>query len=363
MDERKALIGLSIAGVQAYQPMQALMNYFGSFCEVFQSEGAHIEKALGRSQSTACAVLKASKNFSELLERIHEVENQFTVLTCRDLEYPERLLQIYDPPWVLYAKGEPDFSKPMLAMVGARRATSYGKWAAEKFAGEVSQYGIGIISGLAYGIDAASHGGCIDKLGYTVGVLGGGIDGVYPSGNRHLFKQLEDKGCIISEYPPGITPQKHFFPARNRIISGLSHGVFVVEAGEKSGALITADFAMEQGRDVFALPGNINHRMSTGTNRLLRDGARMVLETEDLVEPLGINAALDRKVNTELTDRLPDLTEKEKRVYQVIQSEPTHPEKIVIQLQYSIAEINGILTVLELKGLVRQLPGKTFTVC
>lgn len=361
MDERDCLIALSLAGLHYSKPMTQLYEYFGSFEESTQATIEQIEQALGKGRYPIEVIKSMTRDQAAMKDRVQEAKSFFRVVTLLDEDYPDDLKEIYDPPWVLYVKGEPLQTKPLLGVVGARKATMYGKWAVGHFARELTRYGIGIISGLAYGIDTAGHESCLDAGGYTVGVLGGGIDQIYPKSNRYLFQQIEEKGTIISEYGPGVEPQKHFFPARNRIISGLSIGVFVVEAGERSGALITADFAMEQGREVFALPGNINSALSAGTNRLLRDGAHMVLQTEDLIEPLK-GVLSNQKLDLYTKQEELFLSEEEKTIFKILQDGPKQIEQIMMASGRTVSELNGILTVLELKDLIEQHSGKRFTV-
>ena len=362
MNERDSLIALSVAGLHYSKPLSHLNEYFGSFQDVFSASDDLLEKVIGPGPYRNKVVKDAIRDQGALQHRIDEIKDRYTILTLMDDYYPENLKEIYDPPWVLYIKGKPLKSNPMIGMVGARKASTYGKWAADYFARELTRFGLGVVSGLAYGIDAAGHQGCLDAGGYSIGVLGCGIDKTYPSYNRNLYREMEEYGTIITEYAPGVEPQKHFFPARNRIISGLSAGVFVIEAREKSGSLITAEFAMEQGREVFALPGNINSQLSVGTNKLLRDGARCVLEINDIIEPIeSILPAELRHNKTQDVNVL--LSEHEKCVFTMITQEPISIELLLHKSEFTISELNGILTILELKGLVQQLPGKRFTAC
>ena len=208
-------------------------------------------------------------------------------ISIESKEYPEQLREIYDAPWKLYVLGNKEILKQSgIAIVGSRNATEYGKKVALQFSKDLSRKGINIISCLALGIDTCAHFGTLnsDSVGKTIAVLGGGLDEMYPKQNIELAKQIIKKGgCIISEYPLGAKPEKLHFPQRNRIISGLSKGVLIVEASEKSGSLITADFALEQGRDVFAVPGNISSSTSVGSNNLIKQGAKLVTSYEDIL--------------------------------------------------------------------------------
>ncbi|SMP47141.1 DNA-processing protein DprA [Anoxynatronum buryatiense] len=361
MKERDALIALSLAGCHYSQSLTVLREYCNSFSEVLSLTENQIESISGIGPQMKGLLSSCIKNREELLETTFCVQDKFTIKTLLDEEYPEDLKHIFDPPWVIYIKGHFTNHMPFLGIVGARRATSYGVWAADHFSRELSNKGIGIVSGLAYGIDAAAHRGTLDVAGYTIGVLGGGIDGIYPAAHRSLYQQIEESGALVSEYGPGVQPQKHYFPARNRIISGLSRGVFVVEAGEKSGALITADFAMEQGREVFALPGNVNQKASAGTNRLIRDGARMVLETDDLLDAYP-EVKHSTKTVRDSGEWRNQLSLAELEVMDLIAEGPVQMEMLIYRLEKTVSEVSSLLTVLELKGLIQQLPGKTFTV-
>lgn len=362
MNERDCLIALSVAGLHYSKPLTDLKEYFGSFDSVFNASDVLLERIMGNGPYRNKVVKDAIKNEKILQNQVEKTKELYTVVTLLDEDYPTNLKEIFDPPWVLYMKGIPLNDMALIGMVGARKASTYGKWAADHFARKLVRAGVGIVSGLAYGIDAAGHQGCLDAGGYSVGVLGSGIDKIYPSSNRKLYEEMELKGTIISEYGPGVEPQKHFFPARNRIISGLSAGVLVIEARERSGALITAEFAMEQGREVFAIPGNINSKLSVGTNKLLRDGARLVMETNDVTDPIqSILPTRSHEKVLESVDLL--LSDEEKQIFNIVADQPIPIEMLLHKSDLSISELNGILTILELKGLVQQLPGKRFTVC
>lgn len=280
------------------------------------------------------------------------------IIIPTDSEYPWILKQIYDPPAVLYCKGNYlDFSKPAIAIVGCRNPTRYGRQIAEKIAFELASAGVTIISGLARGIDTMAHLGALRARGNTIAVIGSGIDIVYPPENKRIFKNIEMHGTIISEYPPGTRPLPGNFPARNRIISGLSSGVLVVEAGSRSGSLITVDFALEQGREVYAIPGNIDSPQSMGTNNILKQGAKLVTSAEDILEDLGIKQILNREDSFAETVQL-DIFETQ--VYNALEDGEKHLEELASITNMDIAKLNAVLTMLEIKGVVKQLPGKIF---
>ena len=320
------------------------------------------------------------KNISELLnrekrEKINKVndlmvKNDIKAVILFDCSYPEILKQIYDPPIVLYYKGSFRLSEFSIAMVGSRKTTNYGAYTAKKLSYELALRGVQIISGLARGIDSIAHEGCLDAGGKTVAVLGCGLDYIYPPENFYLYENiLKAGGLILSEYPPGTPPLQHHFPARNRIISGLSSGVLVVEAAKRSGSLITASFALEQGREVFAVPGNIDCVYSKGTNQLIRDGAKMVLGIEDILEEFDYQVETEtsnsdgilKKNSTDIEATIyRGLSTEEIRIVKIIRKGIRNIDEIIETSNVSAKDINNILFMLEMKGVIVQLPGKIF---
>lgn len=274
--------------------------------------------------------------------------------------YPPLLKEIYDPPKVLYFKGESAlFQLPMVAVVGARKASPYGLAVAEKFGRELAEAGICVVSGMARGIDTAAHRGALSVNGPTVAVLGCGVDVVYPAENRRLMSEIADRGLVISEFPPGTGPAAGNFPVRNRIISGLAKGVVIIEAAEKSGSLITADCALEQGRDVFAVPGQISNPLNKGAHRLIKHGAKLVEDLSDILDELGTcSSCPDNKISGNLNKI--NLTVEEKTLYNVISDEPVCSETLIEQSGLGPAQVISMLLILELRGLIRQLPGERY---
>ncbi len=356
-DERIFFIWLSsIPGIGARR-FHALVEHFGGARQVWQ---APKEELIGLSSYLTRNVVYEiiNRRQDKCLEMIQKesTSSDYKIITLLDDEYPSLLKQIYDPPPVLYCKGLPILNlNPAIAIVGSRRPTGYGRQMAEMFGYELALAGVTVVSGLARGIDAMSHYGALRGRGYTIGVLGCGIDKVYPPENRKLFKTMEEKGTIITEYPPGSEPVAGNFPARNRIISGLTSGVLVVEAGIRSGALITVDFALEQGRDVYALPSNINVAQGKGTNKILKQGAKLVTDIQDILEELGIN-----KENSKDKPRPVQLDFFETQVYNALQEGERHLEELSKDTNMDIHKLNAVLTMLEIKGIVKQLPGKMF---
>ena len=286
------------------------------------------------------------------------------LVTVFDTGYPVQLKSISNPPVILYVKGNfPADSSHNVAVIGTRTATVYGTKTARTIASELASRNICVVSGMARGIDTAAHKGAIDVHGPTVAVLGCGVDVVYPPENKALAEQIQEHGAVISEFPLGAPPDRGNFPARNRIISGLSNGVVVVEAPLKSGALITADFALEQGREVFAVPGPISSRSSQGCNQLIKEGAKLVQGVEDILEEfLGVTPVelgeqtgggrIDRNKGEEGYDP------KTREILNLLSGGPVCPEELFLQCGMSSAEMNILITKLELKGLVVRSGGR-----
>lgn len=288
-------------------------------------------------------------------------EKNISIVTWDEPGYPLLLKEIYDPPPVLYFQGDIGvLQNSCLAVVGSRRHTVYGKEIAYKFAAKLADYGLTIVSGMARGIDTWAHRGALEKGGKTAAVLGCGVDICYPAENRDLKKRIADNGVVISEFPPGTEPLPQHFPQRNRIISGLALGTLVVEATGKSGSLITAGFALEQGREVFAVPGGIGSPFSRGCHKLLKEGAKLVETVEDILEeiiiPLKNNE--EKRGETEPYRQIADI--KENELLEFIPYEPVLMEEIIIQSKRNPAEVSVLLLELELSGKIRQLPGKYY---
>jgi len=336
-----------------------LIERFGSPKGVWDSDVSELKEICRFMGSRAVQSIINHKKpvYVEQAQKIYE-DPSINVITLIDDEYPKLLKTIYDPPAVLYCKGKPLTETPfMVSIVGSRRTTEYGRQMAEKFAYELSGAGFTIVSGLARGIDTMAHKGAIKAEGYTIGVLGCGVDIVYPKENKRLFMQMERYGTLVSEYPPGTQPAPGNFPARNRIISGLSHAVLVIEAGSRSGALITCDFALEQGRDVFALPGNVNSPYSLGTNQLIKEGAKMVTCVEDILEEFGMD---EYQTGGKSPQPAYQLDIFETQVYNALEDGEKHLEELVAITGFDVAKLNAILTILEMKGVVKQLSGGKF---
>ncbi|MDR6224182.1 DNA-processing protein DprA [Desmospora profundinema] len=290
----------------------------------------------------------------------HELcQRNIWALTLWDEEYPALLRELPQPPWILYGKGDGSILQhPCLAVVGTRKPTTYGKRAASMLVTEAVAQGWTVVSGMAAGVDGEAHRGALEAGGRTAAVLGCGVDVVYPKHHRSLYERLAAEGLILSEAPPGTQPHPGLFPQRNRIISGLSMGVLVVEAAERSGSLITADFGMEQGREVFAVPGPITSEQSRGTNRLIQQGAKCVLSAEDIAEEFSHLSGWCPV--TKAKEETPSVSDTESRLLSLFQDEPVDLEHLAEKMGCPLGEIHGILLTLQVKGLVRQLPGARF---
>jgi DNA processing protein len=285
------------------------------------------------------------------------------ILTFHDSLYPKRLKEIYDPPPLIYMRGElkerDDFA---LSIVGSRRTSPYGRWVTEKISQEIARQGVTIVSGMARGIDSVAHGGAISGGGRTLAVLGSGVDVVYPPENRSLYGQIMDHGAVLSEFPMGSPPEGIHFPRRNRIISGLSIGVVVIQASDESGSLITADYALEQGREVFAIPGNVGADGSRGTNRLIKEGAKLVESSDDILEEILPQWKREREEGlSKASTPEQDLSKEEKIICQLLGDSPLHIDGIIRESRLDPGRVSSLLMDLELKGLIIQWPGKCFT--
>jgi DNA protecting protein DprA len=294
-------------------------------------------------------------------------------ITVNDAEYPKNLRTLHKPPKALYVNGsflkEDDLA---VAIVGSRRASRYGLEMAEKLGFDLAIQGITVVSGMARGIDSAAHRGALKAKGRTIAVMGSGHDHIYPDENKDLYKKIAASGAVISEFENDVSPIPRNFPIRNRIISGLSLGIVVVEAAKNSGALITTDFAIEQGREVFAVPGNISSLTSEGTHQLIKDGARLIQSAEDIIEELSlheIELVPDKKDEGLKKDDISkktkkyiynSLTDNERKVYKVLSDVPLHIDDVVKESGVDLSKTSNVLLGLELKRVIKELPGKQF---
>jgi DNA processing protein len=323
-------------------------------CKIFEEEEP--SQILKRFPSPEKELFRLAKEELKKCER-----SKIRIIYYKEEDYPELLKNIsYKPPF-LYVLGELPLNST-LAIVGTRKPTPYGKEIVEKFVPELVEAGLTIVSGLARGIDTLVHKTTLKEGGKTVAVLGTGLDIIYPPENRDLFLKILDSGsAIVSEFPLGTRPKRENFPRRNRVISGLSQGVLVVEAGKRSGTLITAKWAQDQGRDVFVCPGNIFSEQSQGTHYLLKNGAIPVTSAEDILYHLGIEYKPLEKGKEEVASL--EVSQEEKRVLECLSQYPTHLENLLAQTGFDLPQLLSLLTELELKGLVKSLPGKFYQRC
>lgn len=331
-------------------------------------------KALAEVEGLGVQLLKAvnqgrSQLHPEQFLEQHSLKNP-NFWTPADREYPRLLLEIPNPPAVLYYQGQVNLQenqgiKPMVGIVGTRNSTEYGCRWTRKISATLAKNGFTVVSGMAAGIDTEAHRGCLEVGGRTIAVFGTGIDVVYPRRNQSLYEQIQEQGLVLSEYPAGTQPNRAHFPQRNRIVAGLSRGILVMEAPNKSGALITAHQANEFGRDVYALPGSLDNPKSLGCLGLLSQGAQVILSESHLLEMLGaipdINAEVQLSPFAQEPRKLePQLEPELAQVLQVLASEPIHFDVIVQQAGMSTSSVSSALLQLELQGLVSQLPGMRY---
>jgi DNA processing protein len=356
MDDKKYWIGFNlIKGIGAVR-LQALIAYFGDLESAWAADPADLAEA-GLGAKVIERILTARETVS--LDKVwQKIESQgIKILTWGDDAYPVRLKEIDQPPPVLYIRGEylPD-DLFAVAVVGTRKITPYGRQVTEEIASFLAGNGITVISGLARGVDAVAHHAALRAGGRTMGILGSGVDKIYPPEHRALAEQIIERGALISDYAVGTPPDASNFPPRNRIIAGLSLAVVVVEAAETSGALITAEFAAGQGREVFAVPGSILAPQSKGTNRLIQKGAQPLLTPADLMQALDLTRLGAQKTARKI---LP-ADEVEARVLNVLSGEPLHVDEIRNQANLPIEKISAALALMELKGMVRQVGGMNY---
>lgn len=339
-----------------------LLRHFHTPEQIFQASFEALAEVEGMTRKAADAIrsFKPSPAIDRELETIEA--GGVRLVTFSDPAYPEALKNIYDPPPFLYVKGtlQSDDTN-IIAAVGSRNASEYGKKITYTICRDLASQGITIVSGMARGIDSAAHRAALAAGGRTIAVLGSGVDVVYPRENRTLYESIAASGAVVSEYPMGTEPNSYNFPARNRIISGLATGVLVAEASPKSGSLITARLALEQGRDVFAVPGNVFSFKSKGTNSLLRSGAKLVENAGDILEELPFNP---EHVEVEVSN--PDieaLAPEVQQVYGFLKADPVHIDDLLLKSECSSGRLSAILLDLELNGYIKQLPGKRFVRC
>lgn len=363
MNEKEALIFLNMTGAIGGIRLKKLTDVFAAPQDILKAPFERLRRVEGIGDTIASLICSLkSKDLDRELALIEKYN--LKIITWLESDYPENLKDIPDPAPVLYLKGDlKPQDKFAMAIVGSRRASFYGLSSAEKLASELGAFGFTIVSGLARGIDAAAHRGCLKAGGRTIAVIGSGFADIYPVENKDLAEEVAGSGAVISEFAISTPPKRENFPRRNRIISGLSLGTLVAEAARNSGALITADFALEQGREVFALPGKVDAQNSYGTNALIKQGAKLVSCVDDILEEFGLvsqrqetqKAAVSRGPFTQ------EISDKEANaLYECIQSEPVTLDDIIEKTNMTIPRVSEIILNLRLKKLIKLLPGEQF---
>ncbi|MCK8816543.1 DNA-processing protein DprA [Natroniella sulfidigena] len=345
--------------------IKKLLDYFGDAQGIWQADKEIFDNISGIGKVVSQKIIDSKKNFDFKFELERLNKFGIKVVTLQDTCYPRLLKEIYDPPPILYYKGSIErINKPCIAVVGSRKCTQYGKRIASKLSQRLAEKGLNIVSGLAYGIDTSAHQGAL-KSGITYAILGSGVDVIYPKKNKGLAKKIEAQGAVISSFPLATEPGGKNFPVRNRIISGLCLGTIVVEATKKSGSLITANLALNQGREVFAIPGDITRKQSVGTNQLIQVGAKLVQDLDDILEELNLlevdnrddESNLEYKSNPKINETL---NEQEQIVYKTLTVNSQQFEYLLDAVELTSAQLNSVLLELEVKGIIEQLPGRKF---
>lgn len=367
MTEKELLIVLNCIPDIGFIRFNNLIKRFGAVKDIFSATKAELEKVEQIGPKVSSAIINCDKDKAlgremKLVERCGA-----KVISYFDSGYPANLKEIYDPPIVLYVKGAfTDEDGYSIGIVGSRRASRYGLQTAQRLGCELAERGFTVVSGLARGIDAAGHKGALKAKGRTIAVLGSGLSNIYPEEHMKLADEIAKAGAVVSEFPMATEPYKDNFPRRNRIISGLSLGVIVVEAAKNSGALITTDFALEQGRELFAVPGQAQAATASGTNMLIRQGAKLVESADDVIEELGdmikgrMKAAASEGRGEKMSKTASALNRTEAKIFETLSDAPVSIDEIVDETELPVTEAMSCLTKLELKGIVARLPGKSY---
>lgn len=364
-EERKYWLGFSAFPGIGPLRFKLLLDYFKSAEKAWKaSEKELINIGLGEKLTKKFTAFRSTFSLAKYLEEIKKKE--IHVITLKDKEYPELLAQIPDPPFLLYVRGDigifHDKDRPCqgaVAVVGTRRITSYGEQVTRKITAGLVDGGVTVVSGMAYGVDAVAHETAIACGGKTIAVLGCGVDIIHPRVNSTIYwKIIKGAGLVISEFPVGRFAEKGLFPARNRIISGLSLGVVVTEGASDSGALITARMALEQGREVFAVPGPITSSLSQGPTILLKAGAKLVTEARDILEELKLsNYQINKLSNNQINEKMGKLSVDELKIIEILKSESLHFDEIVRKTGVPAEKLGGLLTMMEMKRYVKNISG------
>jgi len=359
MDEREAYIALNMMEHVGPVGVCSLVSTLGCAIRVFDAGARELRVARGVGTEVAESIIRQRDELDWQAEPGRAEAIGARIVTQIDDEYPKDLLQIHDPPLALYVRGRLECrDRNAIAVVGTRRPTHYGRDCAEKFAYQLGKRGLVVVSGLAAGIDMVAHQGALKAGGRTLAVLGSGLDYIYPASNAELAEDIAARGALISEFPLGRRPDKTTFPMRNRIVSGMSMGVLIIEAGHRSGALITASLALEQGRAVFAVPGRVDSRASVGCHELIRNGACLTRQVDDILDELDLLLPRERTPMGAPTRARPPLTEGESRVFDLLESGSRDVDSLIRTTGMRPGEVSSVLIGLEMKRVVRMLPGR-----
>jgi len=359
--QTKDLILLNMLGDIGHIRLSALLSEFKNTEAIFNAPLQRLKAIKGIGLSIAEKIKSARADFDVDKEVSLAQKQNVNIVTIFDKAYPETLKSIYNPPILLYVKGDLKILNTLsVAIVGSRRCSQYGLRTAQRIAKELSAHNIAIISGMARGIDTAAHNGAIKSKGKTVAVLGNGLSSIYPPENKRLADEIADNGAIVSEFCMEMPPHKGNFPRRNRVISGLSEGVVVVEAAFKSGALITADFALSEGKEVFAVPGPAGYPTSCGTNNLIKEGAKLAESADDILQELIVFTEADKKAlpSANLIAQFNNANEKD--IYGILSDEPQTIDDISEGLSFKAKDVRIALLQLEVRGIIKELPGKLY---
>ena len=369
LDASLSWLALALTPGLASRLSARLLREFGSPEEVFRAPLPRLEACRLPAPVAQAVFKKQSFKRAEKELALTRCIDRCRLVNWTDPEYPQTLLEIYDPPVMLYVRGDAQvLNQPSISIVGTRRPTLYGTQMAERLGRELAARGLGVVSGMARGIDAIGHQGALAVNGRAIGVLGTGVDVCYPKENRKLYEKVLERGAILSEFPLGTHPAPENFPVRNRIVAGMPLGVVVVEGAQYSGSLITARLAMEFGREVFGVPGNVTQPVSFAPNQLIKQGAKLVTNGADVIEelPTPIRAALVQAEQPEAEQRnllaAASLNSSEKKIYDLLSTDEPKPIDDIVECSgLNSSEVLATLFDLEMKGIIRQLPGKQFS--
>ena len=360
MNEREAYIALNMMEKVGPVTVRSLVEVLGTAAAIFEAGGVAMKRAKGVGEELVRAIVGQRREIDWRGEIDRAAQSGVRIIAQTDRDYPKRLRDIHDPPLALYVNGELQVRDDhAIAVVGTRRPTHYGRGCAERFAAELARVGFVVVSGLAEGIDTAAHEAVLKVKGRTLAVLGGGLDCMYPQANEELARRISENGAVMTEYPFGRQPDRTTFPVRNRIVSGLSMGVIVVEAGDSSGALITADQALDQGRSVFAVPGRIDSSTAHGPHRLIKQGAKLVDCVEDILQEFEFLIPPDAAASRKPTESpRPAMSADEEAILQALGDGEQDVDGLIRGTRLAAATVNALLLGLEMKKMVRMLPGR-----